>query len=235
MEIKRPDLSKITIHGHRVFAKHSELLNKYFTLDEEKRLATVKLRYDHFTDMLAPNIGEGKNRFFLKSVTDEMTEVLNLIPIDYQVNLIFEVKDYGPYSEEEAMGIAEDNLNFNYYQGKLQMKKKTRTALILFVIGILFLVFNILAVSMKWGHGALDTDSKGIISEVLDIAAWVFIWESVSIYFFDRSEIRLRQSNFRYRIKDIQFTSPAETHPESKADISSPEVPGKADSDSVHK
>ena len=47
--------------------------------------------------------------------------------------------------------------------------------------------------------------TKDIVSEVLDIAAWVFIWESVTIYFIDKNEDKHKFLNAMKRINNIKF------------------------------
>jgi hypothetical protein len=198
----------VRVMGHRLFEKHNDLLNRYFEMDNEKGIATVRFHYDHFNDMLRPHLGSGADRFLNADIIENVDTILNTIPVFYQIHFIFEVKDFDGYTPEQAKAIFEENYQFIFYSSKIAMRRKSRVALGLAITGILFLVLNILAISLHFGKGTLDSDTISILSEIIDIIAWVFLWESASIFFFDRSQIQAHQVNIRTRISNVLFQSP---------------------------
>lgn len=46
---------------------------------------------------------------------------------------------------------------------------------------------------------------EDIISEILNITAWVFIWEAVTIYLLDRNERNYKNRKIYKRINKIEF------------------------------
>lgn len=218
MELKEPDRkTKKSILGRRIFAQQNDILNKYFVLDDKTGTATIEFHYAHLEDMLDQTIGNGKARFFSSEFKDKLGGIVAMIPNVYKVKLEFVIADYDGYTIEEANQIFADNLDIQFFNSRVILRRKRNSAIILFAFGLLFLIANIL-LSVYFEKMNLNELSKSIISEVLDIAAWVFIWEAVTVYFIDRSKVKVKTEAFRLRIKEITFESPEEYHPVSIAD-----------------
>jgi hypothetical protein len=49
--------------------------------------------------------------------------------------------------------------------------------------------------------------NREIISEVIDIAAWVFVWEAVSVYFLEGGELRSRLRTIHRRINEVSIVT----------------------------
>ena len=71
-----------------------------------------------------------------------------------------------------------------YHANESELKRDNFIAFCLAVLGILVLAF---AVFLDYRIGSV------IWAEVVDIAAWVFLWEAVDIKFFKTRELTLRQ------------------------------------------
>jgi len=63
------------------------------------------------------------------------------------------------------------------------MKRNTFISIALAIIGVLVLALSFLTSSMMW-------------AEVIDIIAWVFLWEAVDISIFKNRSLRIRQVRY---------------------------------------
>ncbi|MFA6624274.1 MAG: hypothetical protein WCS80_00725 [Bacilli bacterium] len=213
MKLEAPDKkNKLKVLGKKVFSQQNEILGKYFILDNDKGVATIEFHYDHFEDFLDQNLGNGKARFFTTDFKEKLRGIVQLIPLVYDVNIIFNIKDYDGYTIEDANQILEDNMNIHYFNNRIGLQKKKRSAIALLIIGILFLISNILFNYFIEGTGT-NKLLINVFSEIMDIAAWVFVWESVSIYFIDRAEMAVKTEKFRARIKEVVFKKPKDYLP----------------------
>ena len=167
--------------------------------------------------MLDQTLGNGKARFLSSEFKEKLTNITLLIPRVYKINYVFSIKDYDGYTIQEVNQIFEDNMNIQYFNSRQTIKRKRNMAIILMILGIVFLLGNIFFsyFSKEWN---VPDITQSVLSEILDIAAWVFIWESVTVYFIDRSEVKVKTENFRLRMKNIEFKRPEEYHPVSIAD-----------------
>ena len=74
-------------------------------------------------------------------------------------------------------------------------------------LGIMFLIIMFVLVGV-FEQKINNADNKlwfRVLKYVLDILAMVMIWESVTIFFVKRNELRAKQISFNRRIKNISF------------------------------
>ena len=74
-----------------------------------------------------------------------------------------------------------------YYQNKLKLKKIGIVSLILAIVGIAILAIMVTLMMLN----IVDQ----IIGEVIDIVSWVFLWEAVDLWFFNRNGIKIQSLN----------------------------------------
>ena len=90
------------------------------------------------------------------------------------------------------------NFISKYYQNKLKLKKMGIISLILAIAGITILTVMVSLMMLN----IVDQ----IIGEVIDIVAWVFLWEAVDLWFLTRGNIKIRSLNYIKIIEsDIVF------------------------------
>lgn len=78
-----------------------------------------------------------------------------------------------------------------------ELRRNLFSAIIFMVVGILFLAGVIVA-------NALDLGST--INEILDIVAWVFVWEAVDIFFMERHKKRIEKLRYaKLAVTEIEF------------------------------
>lgn len=74
-----------------------------------------------------------------------------------------------------------------YVANEKSLKRHRILALTLAVIGVLILT---IAIFLEYNKGSL------VWAEVVDIAAWVFLWEAVDIYFFKTNEMKIKRKRY---------------------------------------
>ena len=84
-----------------------------------------------------------------------------------------------------------------YRAASREMKKNAAIAAVMFAVGVLGLVATVLC--------KLFADNP-VFSEILDIFAWVFVWEAVDLFFLQRAALRASLSRaLRLYDAKIQF------------------------------
>lgn len=150
----------------------------HITLDEENR-AILTLKVTDNTNFLSPF-------YFEKPViSNDVAEYLKLNKrlLLWKIGLTIHIKSNVITDKEKelyAKAIKEYFKTSIIYDTR---KKKTNYILstILFLIGILVFAFMFLL-------DYLFADSLGLWKEVIDVIAWVFIWEAIDIAFIERLE-----------------------------------------------
>lgn len=161
-----------------------EVLSKYYEIDQENRLITLELTYDKVSDMLEDGVVSTKKAIFKQEILRHVSDILDTFPGEFQVNLEFKINDYEEYDPQEIVDSFKDSLEMFHYG--IQREKSNRlfkaVILALVCVGILFLrkFFNT--------HGLLDTEN--LLYEMLDITAWVFLWQGVTVLFLMPNEYR---------------------------------------------
>ena len=85
----------------------------------------------------------------------------------------------------------------NFIDNAREMFINTIQALVMFTIGVIALVVMIVAERLGWGQ---------IWIECIDIFAWVFLWESVDVFFLERMTLRRRAKRHLAFIRmDVKF------------------------------
>lgn len=85
----------------------------------------------------------------------------------------------------------------NFADTAREMRINAVQAIIMFVIGVLALGVMIIGEHLGWGE---------VWVECLDIFAWVFLWESVDIFFLERTALRRRANRYLSFVKmNVQF------------------------------
>ncbi|HBR85872.1 MAG TPA: hypothetical protein DEA32_01650 [Firmicutes bacterium] len=179
-------------------------LSDSFDIDEDKHEMLIEFRYDRFSDIFNTSLGRKGG---IPLIRNEMMETLERCfrfrPIGYSVRFDFVVSDLEGHTVEEAEKCFVHSISLGGYVSSKEGKGKTMTALVLTIVGILILVFTSLCTGLGWVD--VEGATWKIMSEVLDIAAWVFIWEAVTIYFIDRPERKLFIRNFKKSLTEVTF------------------------------
>ena len=122
------------------------------------------------------------------------------------------MEDYNPEEITESLN---DYLELNSYQIFREGKKKWFIAAILVFFGFLLLALKINFEYLNF----LSDYGKKILEEAVDITAWVFIWEAVTVLFLSPSDLLVYGIGLLKRINVIKIGSNDNTFVQSKEDI----------------
>lgn len=182
-----------------------ELLQKYYDIDTENRCITTHLNIDKITDLFQNEVNmENRNPLFKREIIDKMIQLSNQSPTDFKMNFIFEVNDFQDYDEDEMLGYLKDNIEILQFQSFVDKRKKFKKGIILLSIGILFLAFNIFGQFFHW-FGKDTSFIYLILTEMIDISAWVFVWEAVAVMLLERGEETAKLNHFTQKIGTVSF------------------------------
>ncbi len=144
----------------------------------------------------------------------ELAEFLDLcseeIPIRKQLELNFCIKNRSGDTLKERMLIASYK---NFYQSQLQMVRRSlrrhyKFSSILFCIALGFISLYIVVSKGSETHFLSQIIVEGVL-----IGAWVFMWESLHMAFFESLEPMKRQRELkRFFEADIVFRAETESH-----------------------
>lgn len=181
-------------------SRQVELMKKRFNVDEEKKLVDLTLNYESANDVLITNL-DTKVPTFDRDKFGRIKEIISEFPIDYKVNLDITIKDYNGYKPEEMLEGFNDAVELTVYSGEKDHRKKWLQTTFLLIAGILVLFFIANGVIQNWG-GITPTAAE-VLREVLDISAWVFVWQAVSLAFLTPSEDRLVSLALKHRLNYV--------------------------------
>lgn len=178
-----------------------ELLEKYYVVDNDKKIINIDLHYPKSSDILLNNEGNINCPLFKNEILETVNNSIERTPKDYKVNIIFDIEDYENYNPKQIIESFNDTLELGQYSARRGKQLKNLIASILILVGIILLFFMIIGKNNNWFEEGIKSD---IISEVIDIAAWVFIWEAVTMIFLEQPE----QNKFALKIrrKVVQIT-----------------------------
>lgn len=184
--------------------EYNKMLKNYFEFDENNKCVYVDLKFNDIEDIFDFSIGNYSLYMVKSEVIEKIDKILAMIPKRYSVEFKIKIKDTKDVGLDQiranfmnSMGL----LNFNKYRTN---DRKEIGSISLLIFGIVLLILKI----VFFDSGLFPNVSglyKNIGSEVLDIAAWVFVWEAITIYFIELKLEKLKEKNMKKRIKNISF------------------------------
>lgn len=183
-------------------SRQIELLKKYYEVDDENRIVKVTLAYEKASELFVTDYASETHPEFKSEILSRVSEILSRVPIEYKVELSFAIDDYEEYDPKELLESFNDLVELNHYDVINESKKKSLKIAFLLVAGIISLILMIAGNHNGWFG---EEPYNDLISEIIDIVGWVFIWEAVSIMFLSPSEERLRTVKLRARVSSVFF------------------------------
>lgn len=161
-----------------------DILSKYYEIDSENKVIKMKLYYEKASDLFETDVVTKGTPKFKTEILARISELLESVPMNYKVDFAIKVDDYEGIKVDNVVESFKDQLemfNFQIYKVKAG-RLLTAVILTLVSVGILFVRQFML------NQGIID-DSV-LLTEMLDITAWVFLWEGVSTLFLRSDEYR---------------------------------------------
>lgn len=186
------------IHSKKEKEYAHKLIKKYMVIDEENKTVQVTLKYNKASDLICKDVN---NASFLKEeVYEKITKIITKIPGRYKYDFIIVIDDFENFTSKDLMEMIEDYFGIKYFENKKSLRRKRYAAFSLLIAGTLFLILSILASSLKWLG---NETSRTILNEILDIVAWVFIWEAATIYYLEGFTLKAKQKIIKNKINSI--------------------------------
>ena len=157
------------------------ILSKYFSIED--RVATLRLEYDTFAELINPNFGDAKTEQLNDKLFSDIKEAIEILPRKYKLNIKILIKDFGEYSREECEKIISQNIQLSVYMALKSMGIHRRGGLALMGVGALVLILSYF----------LRSSDYDIIFDIVNISGTLFVWEGASTAFIQRS-IELRSA-----------------------------------------
>jgi hypothetical protein len=181
-----------------------DLLKKYFPVDEKNKTVDIKLYYNRASELLDFSVGESKREMVSDDVIDKIVSFTDLVPKEYQANILLEIQDYEGYSPKLLSEKFNDLIELNAFDYAKERRQKKFISSILIIIGFILLLFLQFAKRYRW-FGEEYEIKRLIFEEMIDISSWVFIWEAVSLLFLSPAENKNNSFNLVLKIKSIIF------------------------------
>ena len=209
---------KISVCRHKMDKQWHDVLERNYFLDDEKGILTIPFHFERLEDFLDTNIG--KSLQLKGALRESLSSIFPQVPFFYDVVLKIEIKDSQGHPEEECKQAVEDGLFFGIQGYQRRLRGKSLLSLIFLIVGVLTLIAMILVQALLFkGKSNVTSD---IVNEVLDIIAWVFIWESATLFFIERYEDKAAFRSMQKKIQKIEIHLLDKEGKESQGEILSP-------------
>ncbi len=181
--------------------RKNELIKKYYDMDEEGKVLYLYYDFNHISELYDNYSPKEKNNLFCSDVTEKISNSIDNIPLNYKVKIIFEVD---AITKDEAKKLVEsfnDSIELSLYFARGVKQKRQLSAALLILVGItLIFILTVLK-----STGVLENElQKDVGTEVVDIVAWVFIWEATTLLFLERPKEYKYSFQMKNRVSEIE-------------------------------
>ena len=162
----------------------------------------LKNKNDNFEDIETINIKAESKAAIFSDYNYDSNEVLNsnleeflvekVKNIPPKVNLRVKIFTDDCVDENEVKVAYKNKFKGDFEELEQELKRNTLFALTMLILGVLFMGFLILEIYFLNNY---------ILSTILEIAVWVFVWEAVDSFFLERSSIRRK----RYQMARLYY------------------------------
>lgn len=169
-----------------------DILQHYFSFNG--KVATLKLVYDTFAELINPNFGDDRIEKLNDNLFADIRDAVSILPHGFKLDLQIVIKDFGEYTKEECDNIIKQNIYLAGYRALRANNKKRIGGWSLIGIGA-----AVLLVSYFLRNYDLWFD-------LINISGTLFVWEGVSTAFIERNHENGKALAFAKTIKNITIT-----------------------------
>lgn len=169
-----------------------EILQHYFSF--EGKVATLKLVYDTFAELINPNFGDERIEKLNDTLFADIKEAVSILPSRYKLNLQIVIKDFGDYTKEECENIIKQNVYLAGYRILKENNRKRFGGWALIGIGAAILVVSYFL------------RKYDLWFDLINISGTLFVWEGVNTAFIERNLENRKTIAFAKAIKNISIT-----------------------------
>lgn len=152
-----------------------QILSKFFSI--EGIVATLKLVYDTFAELVNPNFGDERTEKLNDKLFSDIKDAIEILPKTYKLNVEIVIKDFGEYSHEECENIILQNVKLSVYLALKSGNRRFWNGLALVGIGAAVLVLSYF----------LHSSEYDILFDIVNISGTLCVWEGVNTAFIERN------------------------------------------------
>ena len=153
----------------------NRLLGKFFSI--EGNVATLKLVYDTFAELVNPNFGDEHTEKLNDKLFCDIKEAVEILPKTYKLNVKVVIKDFGDYSQEECESIIVQNVRLSLYLALKSTAAHRWGGLALMGVGAAILLVSYF----------LQSGKSDIVFDIVNISGTLFVWEGANMAFIQRN------------------------------------------------
>lgn len=164
--------------------EHISTLSQYYDFDEETDSFVLPIKREKASDILDLDVKDPKKHpRFKREEMDALSETLSGLPSGTKADVRYEIGDYEGRDPESLMHAFTSAVHLVFSRRQMRHKRSGILAMILVLAGALILGLYVFGKLNGWfglGEGNLGYE---FVTEMLDIVAWVFVWEAVAVIF----------------------------------------------------
>ncbi len=174
--------------------------DEFFNLDDENKIAYLKLKFDTPKDIFSNNFIT-KMPVLNEDFAAWVKDAFELTPKKYKIDLVVTFDDMEGYNNEELTDIFNKNMLLEFKKNERKENSKKVLAFILTLFGILLFI-GMLFMKHLWTSEGV---AKDICIYIADIATTVTFWEAMTIFVVQSIERKNYMRNLISRFKTIEF------------------------------
>ena len=180
--------------------RKNELINKYYDVNEEEKTMTLYYSFNDVSELYENYTPTDENNLFSNEVIDKISDSIEIVPLTYKAKIIFEVEDINENQSKKVLESFNDSIELSLYFARAKRQKRQLSAALLILVGItLIFILTVLK-----STGVLENElQKDVGTEVVDIMAWVFIWEATTLLFLEKPKEFRHSFQMKNRVKEI--------------------------------
>ena len=169
-----------------------------FECDKDGR-AIIEVGAENYDDIFSPYCYKGGDTLSLELV-EYLKKQSGTIPLDYDLNIRFNVKNADEQKRKEIQMAVKENYEIDVLGIEQKIRGLNIMAFSLISIGVLFMVAYLILINFV----------PISATYLIDILAWVFIWEGVRAFMMDKNELKiaelksLRLASAKVTIKEFE-------------------------------
>ena len=152
-----------------------DIINHYFSF--EGKIATLKLVYDTFSELINPNFGDDKIEKLNDKLFSDIQEAVSMLPRGFKLNLNIVIKDFEDYTKTECEDIIHQNIKLAVYKAIKENNKKLYIGWSLIGVGAIIILLSYI----------LRNKDYELWFDLINITGTLFVWEGSYMTFIEKS------------------------------------------------
>ncbi len=184
----------------KLFKAYKNIESEFFDLDDENKIAHVKLIFDSPDDIFDVNC-LSKIPIMSDEFDSWLASALDTIPSKYKLDLNVEFNDMHGYSSDDLEEIFKKNILLSMKTMRKSSISRDSIAISLAAAGLLSFTIMMIIQHLWISENAWHE----IFFYILDIFTTVLFWEAAGILLVENKERRKQYKNYRDRFYSIKF------------------------------